>query len=521
MKKITAILSILCFLTVSLPEGSSAETPPLEENQAIASQSWVELATKHPISYLVSDQGFSEAPSAEVLASWWDAFGDDTLTALILESLENNRDLAAARSRLTQARAALGISKATVLPWLDSSNILTRTKTGKNGSSTGQQIGPIDFYSLEIDASWEIDIFGGRRQKVKASKADLQAQYGALHDSWVSLSSEVAVNYAALRTLQKRLEVAEKNLEIQTDTLDLLQSQYDSGLRDGLALNQARYTVEQTRSTIPPIRTAIEETLNRLSILVGRIPGDLGETLGDYRPLPTARTVDLVGIPANSVRQRPDIYSAERRLVAQIARKKEAQRDIWPKLYLLGSIGLEAFSSTSGLSVSDGESYSFGPSISFPLFHGGAIRNNIKVQTARQEEMLATYEQTVLNAVAEVRNALTAESQERERNMTLLRGVEAARNACEIARNRYENGLSDFIDVMSAQKALLSFEEQYAVSEGEMFSNIVRLFKALGGGWAPLDPDSTYVSGSQKKGQAQLSKESAEYLEQLRKETKN
>ncbi len=429
MKKIAALFSMICFLAVPPPAVNAAEPLSLAGERAVVSSNWMELAKQHPMPYLASHQGFSEAPSAEVLASWWDAFGDETLTALILESLANNRDLAAAMSRLEQARAALGISRATVLPWLDSSNVLTRTKTGENGSSTGQQIGPIDFYSLGIDASWEIDIFGGKRQKVKAGKADIQAQYGDLHDAWVSLSSEVAVNYAALRTLQKRLEVAEKNLEIQVSTLELLQSQYDSGLRDGLALNQAKYTVEQTRSTIPPIRTGIEETMNRLAILVGQIPGNLVETLAEYRPLPAYESNDLVGIPANCVRQRPDIYSAEQRLVAQIARKKEAQRDIWPKLYLLGSIGLEAFSSTSGLSVSDGESYSFGPSISFPLFHGGAIRNNIKVQTAKQEEMLATYEQTVLNAVAEVRNALTAETQERERNLTLVRGVEAAKHA--------------------------------------------------------------------------------------------
>jgi outer membrane protein TolC len=282
------------------------------------------------------------------------------------------------------------LSKSAVLPWLDSSNTLTRSKTGKNGSATGNEIGPVEFYSLGIDASWESDIFGGQAQKIKARKADLQAEYGALHNAWVTLSSEVALNYASFRTLQKRLLVAENNLALQMETVELLQSQYDSGLKDGLALSQAKYTMEQTRSTVPPLRTSIEETMNRLAILVGQVPGSLEEMLGEYSPLPKPEATDLVGIPANSLRQRPDIYSAERRLAAQIASKEAAQRDLWPKFYLFGSIGLESFT-TGGLSIPDGVSYGFGPSISWPIFHGGAIRNNIKVQTAKQEQMLAAY----------------------------------------------------------------------------------------------------------------------------------
>jgi len=306
--------------------------------------------------------------------------------------------------------------------------------------------------------------------------------------------------------------------------VELLQSQYDSGLKDGLALSQAKYTMEQTRSTVPPLRTSIEETMNRLAILVGQVPGSLEEMLGEYRPLPKPEAVDLVGIPANSLRQRPDIYSAERRLAAQIARKKAAQRDLWPKFNLFGSIGLESFNSTSGLSLSDGVSYSFGPSISWPIFRGGAIRNNIKVQTAKQEQLLAAYEQTVLNAVAEVRNALTSETQERERNQSLQRGVEAARTAYEIAKDKYKNGLTDFNNVIGAQSALLTLEEQYAISEGQMLSNIVRVFKVLGGGWAPLtEGDLPQPSGKHaaKAKETQISSESQGYLEQIRKELKD
>lgn len=501
----------------------AADKVPAPMDEDLKAGDWTTLAKRYPMSYLASDGEVPEAPSPEILENWWDALGDKTLTDLIQYSLENNRDLISARAKFKEARAALGISKSVVLPWLDSSYSLSRSKTGKNGSSSGTQIGPLDFYSLGIDASWEIDIFGGQAQKVKAGKADLQAEYGALHNAWVTLSSEVALNYISLRTLQKRLQVAESNLALQVDTVELLQSQYDSGLKDGLALSQAKYTMEQTRSTIPPLRTSIEATMNRLAILVGQVPGSLEEMLDEYRPLPKPETGYMVGIPANSLRQRPDIYSAERRLAAQIARKKAAQRDLWPKFHLFGSIGLESFT-TGGLSIPDGVSYGFGPSISWPIFHGGAIRNNIKVQTAKQEQMLAAYEQTVLNAVAEVRDALTSETQERERNQSLHRGVEAARTAYEIAENKYTNGLTDFNNVIGAQSALLSFEEQYAISEGQMLSNIIRVFKVLGGGWAPLtagDIPQPADGHAAKTLDTHISSESLSYLEQIRQEIKD
>jgi len=523
MKKPTILLMSLCLLALLSFGAYGADNAPAPKDTELETGDWTTLAKRYPMSYLAAEDEVPEAPSPEILANWWNALGDETLTRLIQYSLENNRDLISARAKFREARAALGISKSAVLPWLDNSNTLTRSKTGKSGSSTGSQIGPMDFYSLGVDASWEIDIFGGQAQKIKAGKADLQAEFGALHNAWVTLSSEVALNYTSLRTLQKRLQVAESNLALQMDTVELLQSQHDSGLKDGLALNQAKYTMEQTRSTIPPLRTSIEETMNRLAILVGQVPGSLEEMLGEYRPLPEPEAVGLVGIPANSLRQRPDIYSAERRLAAQIARKKSAQRDLWPKFNLFGSIGLESFT-TGGLSLSDGISYGFGPSISWPIFHGGAIRSNIKIQTAKQEQLLAAYEQTVLNAVAEVRNALTSETQERERNQSLRRGVDAARTAFEIAEDKYKNGLTDFNNVIGAQSALLTLEEQYAISEGQMLSNIVRIFKVLGGGWAPLAAGGfpQPVDGdTAKTTESQISSESRSYLEQIRQELKD
>jgi NodT family efflux transporter outer membrane factor (OMF) lipoprotein len=519
-KRATAVLIYLAltggFPLLRIPmEASAAEDLQLEF------QKWSDMAKRYPMPYFAYSE-MPDAPAPEVLAHWWDFLGDSTLTKLILVSLENNRDIRSARSRFAEARAALGISKSAVLPWIDGSGSFTNLKSGENATLSGQQVGPVDLYKLGIDASWEIDFSGAQSLKIKASAADLQAQYGALHSAWVSLSSEVALNYLSLRTLQKRLLVAEKNLSLQLETVELLQSRYDSGLADELDLSQAKYTMEQTKSTIPPIKTGIEEAMNRLAILVGEVPGSLGEDLSEFQPLPSPKKIDLVGIPADYLRQRPDIFMAERQLAAQMARKDAAKKDFIPKLILFGSIGLESYGSAGGLSISDGGLYSIGPQISWPIFHGGAIRKNIEVQTERQEQALAAYEQTVLNAVAEVRNALTAEIQERERNGSLQRGVTAATTAMEVAEDQYKHGLKDFNNVIIAQSALLNLEEQLALSDGQMLSNLIGIFKALGGGWAPMEEyaprQARILKKEEPKGSVELSDESQAYLESLRKE---
>ncbi|MDR3230808.1 MAG: efflux transporter outer membrane subunit [Synergistaceae bacterium] len=469
----------LLFLFISLLLINPDEACAVSRDADLDAGDWTALARRYPNPY-ISDAG--EAPSSDVLASWWETFGDETLTRMIRLSLKNNRDLQVARARVAAARATLGISRAVLLPWLDNADSWGRAQTPVEAGGSGR---PGELFRLEIDASWEIDVFGGRRHETRAAAATLEAQYAALHGAWVSLSSEIALNYLSLRALQERLRIAESNLVLQTDTLDMVRSRYDTGLSDGLALNQAQYTTDQTRSMIPTLQTSIEETLNNLAILIGSVPGSLQDELSRPRPLPDVSGADLMGIPANALRQRPDIRTAERQLVAQISRKKSAQTDLWPKFRLSGAIG---FASGSGGSLFDSASklWSFGPQISLPLFHAGAIRKNIQVQTARQEQYLAAYEQTVLRAVAEVRNALTANVLEYRRNESLRSGVVAARAALAVANDKYRQGLSDFNNVIGAQRALLALEEACALSEGQKASNVVRIYKALGGGWAPL-----------------------------------
>ena len=484
MRKIKIALASLLLVSIFAFGAAAAEKVPMSGDIELTEGQWLELAKRYPVPALSGE--VTEQPKPEVLASWWDSLGDETLTQLVMMSLENNRDLASARAKVTEARASLGITKAAALPWLDTTNYWNRGNTPVTKGGDGKTT---NLYRLGIDASWEIDIFGGRRQATKAGMATLEAQYASLHAAWVTLSSEVALNYLTLRTLQERLAIARYNLDLQMQTLEMLQSRVDAGLSDALALNQAKYTMEQTRAAIPPLETSIEESKNGLAVLTGVVPGGLEEMLKDAKPLPKAAAVNLIGIPANAIRQRPDIRAAERQLAAQIARKKSAQADLWPKFYLLGSIGTEA-TDTGSLFEGPAKAFSFGPKITWPIFHWGAIKNNIKVQGAKQEQYKAAYEQTVLTAVGEVRNALTAGVQERKRNASLKRGYESAKAALEVANDKYKNGLTDFNNVISAQSALLSLSEQYAISEGQMTSDVVRIYKSLGGGWAPIDAEA-------------------------------
>ncbi|MDR1511071.1 MAG: TolC family protein [Synergistaceae bacterium] len=462
------------------PESKLPAPPVISDDAAVREGAWYLLAGKYGSIYAADSGG--EAISVELLSRWWSALEDSTLDGLIMEALSNNRDLRAARSRMMEARAALGISRASALPWLDSADTWTNNKSSENSSGGGNRA---EITKFGIDASWEIDVFGAKKDDTRAAEATLEASHAALHSAWVTLSSEVAFNYLSLRTLQERLRIANLNLELREETLSMLASLHDAGLRDSLALNQAKYAAEMTRASIPSIKSNIEIVMNALAIMTGRVPGSLEQSLAQPGPIPKARYISLDRIPADTIRQRPDIRAAERALAAQISKKASAEKDLLPKFFLSGSIGLETLSG-GGLFSGDSIGFAFGPRITLPIFHGGAIRKNIQVQAEREEQLLAAYEGTVLDAVAEVRNALAASAQESERDRILRSGLASARAALEIAGDKYGNGLTSFSDVINAQDALLSFEDQIAISEGQMTSNVVRIYKALGGGWAPL-----------------------------------
>lgn len=418
------------------------------------------------------------------LAAWWTTFSDPKLSQLIERAVKGNLDLKNARARVREARAQRGIAGADLLPTLDAAGSATWSHTDKD-TGTGKSS---ELYATSFDAAWELDIFGGVRRSVEAAEGDLQASEEELRHVLVSLLAEVALNYLDVRTSQGLLAVAEDNLRTQSETYQLTQWRYEAGLSDELAVQQARYNLENTRSQVPVIRTTLEESMNRVAVLLGEQPGQVHAELEQREPIPVPDMKVALGVPADLLRRRPDVRQAERRLAAQTARVGTAVADLYPKLTLSGSIGLET------LSLRNPSSGTFtllgGPAITWPVFRGGAIRRNIEVQSALQEQALIQYEAAILGALEEVENALTAYSEVQQRRQSLSRATDAAQKAAELARQKYEAGLTDFADVLEAQRSLLSFQEQLAQSSGNVSSNLVRLYKALGGGWTSLAGDN-------------------------------
>jgi multidrug efflux system outer membrane protein len=415
----------------------------------------------------------------QTLAVWWTTLDDPILSALIDRAVKGNLDLKKGLAQVREARALRGIAMAGFLPALEGSASATSARTSKdtgNGKTS-------ELYSASFDASWELDLFGGVRRSVEAAQGDLQASEENLRDVLVSLLAEVALNYLDVRTTQDRLHVAEINLESQNETYRLAQWRYQAGLSDELAVEQARYNLENTRSQIPVLRAGLEEAMNRVAVLLGEQPGKVHKELEQPGPIPVPPLKIAVGVPADLLRRRPDVRKAERELAARTARVGVATAELYPKLTLSGSIGLETLSlsnPSAGLA-----SLSGGPRIAWAIFKGGAIRQNIQAQSALQDQALIQYEGAILGALEEVENALVAYVEVQQRRHSLSEATRAAQQAAELARQKYEAGLTDFTVVLDAQRSLLSLQEQLAISNGNVTSNLVRLYKALGGGWTP------------------------------------
>jgi outer membrane protein, multidrug efflux system len=431
----------------------------------------------------------AEEIDPQTLAVWWTKLNDPGLSSLIQRAVAGNLNLRQARARVREARARRGIVRADLFPALDAAGSATWSRSSED-TETGKTS---DFYSADFDAGWEIDIFGGVRRSIEAAEADLEASWEDLRDVLVSLLSEVALNYIEVRTFQARLDVAEANLEAQSETYRLAQWRCEAGLSDELAVQQACYNLENTRSQIPSLRVGLEGAMNRIAVLLGGQPGEVHDELGKRAPIPVTPLEVAVGLPADTLRRRPDVRRAERELAAQTARVGVATADLYPRFRLTGSIGLETLS-LSNLSSSGIWTLNSGPGISWAIFDAGAIRRNIEVQSTLQEQYLIAYETAVLNALEEAQNALVAYAEEQERRESLREAARAAQKAVDLAQHKYRAGLTDFGDVLDAERSLLSFQDQLAQSEGTVTSNLVRLYKAIGGGWTSTAPEENNMA---------------------------
>ena len=421
----------------------------------------------------------TDAMDAVLLARWWHGFGDPVLDRLVADALAANLDLAQARARLREARARRGVAGAALAPSVDASLSGSRSRSsGQSGSGSTREL-----YSAGFDASWELDVFGGLRRSVEAAQADLEASVESLSDTRVSLAAEVALNYIDLRTAEQRLAIAEESIASRGENHQIIRWRQQAGLVSELDLAQATTDLESTRAVLPPLRTAVIEAKNRLAVLLGRNPGELESLVHADRPIPLAAAEIVAAIPADTLRQRPDVRVAERRLAAQTARLGEAEAARYPSFRLSGSLGLEALE-LDALADRDANTHSLFGGITAPVFNAGRIAANIEIQDALVEQARLAYRAAVLAALEEVENALTAVANTDARRVKLAEAAAAARTTLAIAEYRYASGLADFLSVLDAQRTQLSLDEQLAGSTGELARAQIRLYKALGGGWS-------------------------------------
>ncbi|MDD5678968.1 MAG: efflux transporter outer membrane subunit [Kiritimatiellae bacterium] len=423
--------------------------------------------------------GVTAAPaSPETLSRWWAQLNDPVLSALMERARAGNLDLRQAQARLRAARAQRGVSQAALFPTVEATAGASRT----HGSEAAGSDDTVNLFASGFDASWEVDVFGKNRRALESADATMQASQEAVSDALVSLFSEVALNYVEVRSSQVLISLTETNLTLRAETCDITRWRNEAGLTTQLDVDQAKLSLEQARAELSTLRTSLEKAKHRLAVLVGQPPGQLKELLAEPKVVPAPPLDIAVGVPADLLRRRPDIRRAERQLAAQTAQIGVAQASRYPDFSLLGSIGLESLS-LGTLYNAGARAAQAAANAAWTLFDGGALRQTVEVQTALQEEAFGFYEATVLTALEDVENALVAYANEQERRHALQAAVQAGQSAFSLARNQYSSGLVNFQTVLDTQRTLLSVQDLLAASDATVTSDLIRLYKALGGGW--------------------------------------
>ncbi len=452
--------------------------------------SYTRPAVPVPETWSELQAGQVAAADRPAIARWWMAFHDPTLEGLVTRAVDGNLDLKIAAARVMEARAARGIATSRALPQIDASAAYSRAQRSEAvppfnsaaGASSPFGARVQDTFEAGFDASWEIDVFGGVRRDVEAAWAQVQAAEEGRRDVLVTAVAEVARNYVELRGAQRRLEILEATLRSQRDTLDLARVRFDAGLGSELDVTRAEGLLDATASQRPELERLARRAIHALDVLLGREKGALAAALeapGAVPPLPPEIPSAL---PSELLSRRPDLRRAERELAAATARIGVATADLFPRFSIVGSFSRRS-EDLGDLTSGASQSWALVPGVRWPIFAGGRIRANIRVQEARQEQALLQYEKAVLVAVEEVENALSAYVRERRRQADLGASVGANRRALDLATERYTGGLESFLSVLDAQRSLYAAEDLFVQSQSGSAVDLIAVYKALGGGW--------------------------------------
>src|SRR5437870_7126553 len=424
----------------------------------------------------------SVSPDEAALATWWKGFNDSRLDGLVDRAIGHNHDLRIATANLKEARALRRLTTFDLAPTVQANagyqNGLLSKPAAPPGASRGAR--EFELYDASFDATWELDLFGRVRRSVQAANAQFAATEATRLDVLVSVTAEVARNYLELRGLQNQLAVTRKNADVQAETLKITQSRLEGGRGTDFDVSRSLSLLNLTLSTIPPLETAIQKTIYRIAVVTGHQPTALISELSAPEPLPAVMPSIPLGDPATLLRRRPDIRAAERSLAAATARIGVATADLFPRVTFVGSVGFQA-ETFAGLGKNGADTWNFGPRITWAALDLGRVHARIKAADARTEASLAFYERTVLAALEETEGALVDFGQEQSRQQFLATSAEASQKAADLAHQRYEGGVTDFLSVQDAERTLLEAQDRLAASQTRTVTALVAVYKALGG----------------------------------------
>ena len=448
----------------------------------------LELAPFHNL----ADVSKREAHSAPPLDRWWTSFNDLMLVAVVQRALDQNLDLAAALARVRQARAAAAGAGAELFPTADlgaSTTFAHQSLRGEFGSVASSSPGFKRDRREDVlgpSASWEIDLFGGLRRSAAASQDEAQAAEADRAGTRVTVTADTADAYLQIRGYQARLAVAEDQISTDERLVQLVRNRYVAGAATGREIAQAEALLQHAHATVPPLRLALEQQLNRLDVLIGAQPGTYAHELATVRGIPSIPAIPGDEQPIDVLRRRPDIIAAERRLAASNERIGAAISDYYPKISLSGALGLDSVSAghlfTSGAFQAVG-----GGALRWRLFDFGKVDAEIAQARGANAEALAVYRQAVLRAAEDVENALSGLAQTEAHVIELQGEVQSLAKARDLAEQAYRAGTITLTDVLDADRQLLAAQDELDANRADAARAAVDVFRALGGGWEPQD----------------------------------
>jgi NodT family efflux transporter outer membrane factor (OMF) lipoprotein len=465
------------FLTCLILAGCKTLGPEFIKPEAPIAKQWVE----------VNESAVSS--NQDEVSDWWTVFDDPVLNSLVEKAYRENLSLQIAGIRILESRAQLGIAVGNIYPQAQQvRGGLTHIELSDNqpnissAADTSYRDADIGF-----DVGWELDLWGRFKRGVEAADADLLATIADYDDVLVSLTSSVASAYSLIRTFEERIAIARKNVEIQERSLKITNVRFENGATTELDVQQAKTLLLNTKASIPSLQIGLQQSKHALSTLLGLPPGNLEALLEGEGKIPSAAAEVAVGVPAELLRRRPDIRKAELQAAAQSARIGIAEGDLYPHFSLVGSIGLRAgdtFNSNLGdlFQLNSIEAFA-GPSLTWDIFNYGRIKNNVRVQDARLQQLIVNYQNTVLEASREVEDALVGFLRAKEQVGYLVESVKAAERSVELALLQYRDGVADYQRVLDTQQALVAQQDLKTSSQGNISTNLIAMYRALGGGW--------------------------------------